>query len=286
MKEAKMATDLIRVGLASLRLAESVDAATEKVVRYLQEAADRDVEITCFPETYIPGLRGASFDLPPPDQAAQERALEKICCGCKKTGVGAIVGMEWVTPAGLQNRAFVISPSGETLGYQTKNQITPGGEEKNYVPEGTRRVFEMCGLTFGIAICHEGWRYPETVRFAVLKGAQVVFQPQVTGSDKPRESPESDRKWGDSFYEKAMVCRAQENSIYFISVNTAMRSQNSASSILTPKGDVIAFTPYGKEELLVADLNLSLATRHYAKRFQPSLAEALTSIFLDNELFS
>ena len=266
-----MATNLFRVGLASLRLAESVDAAAEKVVRYLQEAADQDVRITCFPETYIPGLRGASFDLPPPDQTAQKRALAKICCACKETGVGAIVGMEWVTPSGLQNRAFVISPSGETLGHQTKNQITPGGEEENYVPEGTRHVFEMFGLTFGIVICHEGWRYPETVRFAALKGAQVVFQPQVTGSDHLYKSPESERKWGDSFYEKAMECRAQENSIYFISVNTAMRSQNSASSILSPNGELIAWTPYGKEELLVADLDLSLATRRYAKRFQPSM---------------
>ena len=39
------------------------------------------------------------------------------------------------------------------------------------------------------------------------------------------------RPWGDSFYEKAMVCRAEENTIYFASVNTAMRFQNSWNSI-------------------------------------------------------
>jgi hypothetical protein len=26
---------------------------------------------------------------------------------------------------------------------------------------------------FGVAICHEGWRYPETVRWAARRGAQV-----------------------------------------------------------------------------------------------------------------
>jgi len=28
-------------------------------------------------------------------------------------------------------------------------------------------------------ICHEGWRYPETVRWAVRRGAQVVFHPHA-----------------------------------------------------------------------------------------------------------
>ena len=32
-------------------------------------------------------------------------------------------------------------------------------------------------LTFGVAICHEGWRYPETVRWAARRGAHVVFHP-------------------------------------------------------------------------------------------------------------
>jgi predicted amidohydrolase len=45
-----------------------------------------------------------------------------------------------------------------------------------------------------VTICHEGWRYPEGVRWAARRGAQVVFHPQMTGSD--RTGPTIER-WGD-----------------------------------------------------------------------------------------
>ena len=255
-----------RVGLVSLRPACSVEKAVERVEEALRKCMEAKVKLACFPEAYIPGLRGAGWKLPPPNQKALENALTRIKALCKRFGVSAIVGMEWVSSLGLENRAFVISSSGRLLGYQTKNQITPGGEEKNYVPNGKRRCFKVQGLKFGIVICHEGWRYPETVRWAVLKGAKVIFQPQVTGDDRGEGSL---REWGSSFYEKAMQCRASENTVYFCSVNCAMRNQKSATSVIDPEGRLVAWTPYGKEEVLAVDLDLSLATRFYAKRLKP-----------------
>ena len=46
-----------------------------------------------------------------------------------------------------------------------------------YVPGSDRRVFHTDSVTFGVVICHEGWRYPETVRWAARHGAQIVFHP-------------------------------------------------------------------------------------------------------------
>ena len=172
-----------------------------------------------------------------------------------------------MTERGLENRAFVISARGRVLGHQTKNQITPGGESENYVPDGQRRVFRVKGTTFGITICHEGWRYPETVRWATVRGAKVIFQPQVTGSDKRGRKL---KRWGELFHEKAMQCRAAENSVYFVSVNQAMRYQDSATSLIDPQGELMDYIPYGKEDLLVADLDVKQATRFYAKRYNPA----------------
>jgi predicted amidohydrolase len=262
---------MLRIALAALRQPKSVPDGVETVRRVLKECKKRKVEIACFSETYLPGLRGADFDLPPPDQPLMEEALRGLRAGCREAGVAAIVGMEWVSDLGLENRAFVISPAGKVLGYQTKNQITPGGESKNYVPDGKRRVFRVNGVPFGITICHEGWRYPETVRWAVVRGARVIFQPQVTGSDKKGRVL---KKWGEMFYEKAMQCRAAENTVYFASVNCAMRHQNSATSLIDPQGNLIAHVPYGKEDLLVADLDLTKATRFVAKRYNPKLYPA------------
>jgi predicted amidohydrolase len=183
--------------------------------------------------------------------------------------VAVVLGMEWETSAGLHNVAFVISRDGVVDGYQAKNQI-PLEEEPYYVPDGQRRLFEVDGVPFGIAICHEGWRYPESVRWSAARGARVVFHPQVTGSDKA--GPTLDR-WGDPgspYYEKAMIARGVENTIYFASVNGAMRFQESATSLIGPDGECVAFVPYGQEQLLVHDLDLSRATGLCARRYNPA----------------
>lgn len=256
----------IRIALAALKQAPTIPDGVDKITDVLKICQQKKVDIICTPETYLPGLRGASFDLPAPDQPALEQALIDLKSACKKTGVAAIIGMEWVSGLGLENRAVVISPSGRVLGHQTKNQITPGGEEENYVPDSKRKLFTVKGVKFGITICHEGWRYPETVRWSAVRGAQIVFQPQVTGTDKQTRKA---KKWGESFYEKSMQCRAGENNIYFASVNQAMRGQNSATSLIDPSGNYIDHIPCGKEDLLIADLDLTQATRHYAKRYRP-----------------
>jgi predicted amidohydrolase len=256
------------IGLAALRHPESVEEGLNKIADTMQQAARQGVQVVCFPETYLPGLRGSDAELPPPDQGVQERALERVRQLAAQVGVAAIVGLEWSTDLGLHNRAYVLSAQGEVLGYQTKNQITPGGESEHYVPDGHRQIFEVDGVRFGIVICHEGWRYPETVRWAAVRGARIVFQPQWTGSDRKGRTLE---RWGESFYEKAMICRTQENSIYFASVNTAMRYQNSATCLVDPSGACAAWVPYGKETLLICDVDLAKADLFYARRYDPAL---------------
>jgi predicted amidohydrolase len=267
--EETNAISTLRIGLAAARNAPTVEERLETVERFLEEAGAKGVAVVCFPETYIPGLRGQDFEVPPPDQGRQQLALERVEAAAKRHGVAVVIGMEWETAKGLHNVAFVISRDGEIMGYQAKNQIPPE-EEPFYVPDGERRLFEIDGVPIGITICHEGWRFPEGVRWAAVRGAKVVFHPQLTGSD--RTGPTIER-WGDPdspYYEKAMIARAAENNIYFASVNNAFRYQDSATSLLGPDGDCLAYVPYGQEKLLVYDLDLSRATGFYAKRYNPA----------------
>lgn len=263
--------DSIRIALAQIKRGVDIPDGVRKIDSILAVCSENKVDIVCFSETFLPGLRGGANDtkLPKPDQQAMEKALKSISKSCEKNNVAAIVGMEWMTGSGLQNRAYVVSEEGVVLGHQTKNQITPGGEERHYVPENFRSLFVVKGIPFGIVICHEGWRYPETVRWAAVRGAKIVFQPQVTGSN---ESDKSDFKtWGDSYYEKAMVMRSKENSIYFASVNEAMTHQNSATSLIDPDGNLMAYIPRGIEDLLIMDIDPGAATGLYAKRYRPEL---------------
>jgi N-carbamoylputrescine amidase len=256
------------IALASPAVASTLDEGLDKVRRLLSEASAQGAEIVCFPEAYLPGLRGQDFDVPRFDPEDEERVLCAVRQWARAHAVATILGMERQARAGRQIVAVVIDSQGKIQGYQTKNQLDPS-EERCYVPGTTRQVFELRGIRFGIAICHEGWRYPETVRWAAVRGAKIVFHPHHAGSDRRGVAP---IEWGaaaGAYYEKAMMMRSIENTIYFASVNYALRFQESATSLIDPAGRCQTYLPYGREGVLVQSVNAEEATGLLASRFAP-----------------
>ncbi len=120
-----------------------------------------------------------------------------------------------------------------------------------------------------MAICHEGWRYPETVRWAAARGAKIVFHPHHTGSDQEGVRLTEWGAAGGPYYEKAMTLRSMENTIYFASVNYALRFQESATSLIAPSGQCQAYLPYGQEGVLVQTIKAEEATGLLAARYAP-----------------
>ena len=256
------------IGLASPGIATSIENGLARIERLLSEASAQGAEIVCFPEAYLPGLRGQDFEVLPFDRAQRERVLEAVSQLARTYRVATILGMERVTEAGRQIAACVIDARGQIQGYQTKNQLDPS-EDPFYVPGTSRQLFEINGTRFGIAICHEGWRYPETVRWAAVRGAKIVFHPQLTGSDRTGVRLS---RWGATdapYYEKAMMMRSIENAIYFASVNYGVRFQESATSLIAPSGQLQAYLPYGQEGVLVQAIKVEDATGLLAQRFAP-----------------
>jgi predicted amidohydrolase len=265
------------IALASPCVASDLDEGLDKIKRLLSEASAQGAEIVCFPEAYLPGLRGQDFEVSPFDETQQERALQIVGQWARTYAVATILGMERLTQAGRQIVAVVIDDRGQIQGYQTKNQLDPT-EDPFYVPGNTRRLFEINGIKFGVAICHEGFRYPETVRWAAVRGAKIVFHPHCTGSDRKGVRP---TQWGAAlgpYYEKAMMMRSMENTIYFASVNYAFRFQESATSLIAPSGQCQAYLPYGEEGVLVHAIKAEeatglLATRYAPERYHESMLE-------------
>jgi predicted amidohydrolase len=162
----------------------------------------------------------------------------------------------------------VIDADGNIQGYQTKNQLDPS-EDRFYVPGTSRRIFEIDGVRFGVVICHEGWRYPETVRWAAARGAKIVFHPQHTGNERQGRQLTEWGATGNPYYEKAMMMRSIENTIWFASVNYALRFQEAATSLIDPSGRCQAHLPYGHEGVLVQSIDVEEATGLLATRFAP-----------------
>ncbi len=262
--------DPFRIALATPPFPQSVEHGMECVEKYVREAAERQAAIICFPESYIPGYRGMDEPVPEHSEKALQAALERARAIARRYRIAVILPMDWHHPDGILNVAMVISPNGEVLGCQTKNQLDPT-EDSIFVPGSTRQLFEVSGVQFGVTICHEGFRYPESVRWAARRGASIVFHPHCTGSNHTGHRPSEWRCRDSPYYEHAMLCRALENTIYFASVNYAFAFQESATSIIGPTGACLGYQAYGEAGLLVADLDLGQATRRLALRYKAAL---------------
>ena len=272
-EEMHTAAESARVALANLRVPRTRDESVDLARSAVADAGRRAASVICFPECFVPGYRRRGARVPPPDSAFLERAWADVADAARAARITVILGTERLTDRGLQITTCVIDPGGTIAGWQDKGQSDPWEQETYPALARERRVFGDEPLTFGVVICHEGFRYPETVRWAVRQGARVVFHPHahVLGLDSYHPRTFADPR--NTFHEKAMLCRAAENTCYFASVNYAQEGSDTTSAVVRPDGTVQCFQPYGQEGLLVADLNLRAATGILAARYRPWAVE-------------
>jgi predicted amidohydrolase len=167
----------------------------------------------------------------------------------------------------LRITALVAGPDGLLLGWQDKVQLDPS-EDGLYQPASERAVFTVGSLTFGVVICHEGWRYPETVRWAARRGARLVFHPHFGEAEPGSFRPTAYADPRNTFHEAAVLCRAAENGCWFATVNCASEGSPTTSAVARPDGTLHAWQPHGQAGLLLADLDLELATLTLARRLR------------------
>jgi predicted amidohydrolase len=257
----------VRIAVASTPLTATLDEAVPAAIAAVAEAGRLGARIVCLPEAAIPGHRSQRRAVPDVTQAALDGAMEAVGAAARRSGVVAIVGTERVTARGREIIAVVVGPDGGRIGVQAKTQVDPS-EEADYIPGSGRRTFTAGGLIFGVAICHEAFRYPEIARSLVLAGAQVVFAPHYVTTDDG-SLPE---RWCDArnpYNEKALLCRAVENTVFIAQANVAGPDQGSATCVVAPDGTWVAGLPYGVVGVAVAEIDLERADGRIARRWAP-----------------
>jgi len=257
-----------RIALANVRYPATREESVTLAQQAIVEASRAGAEIICFPECFVPGYRAANKQVLPPDPAFLERAWSNIAAAAAKANVAVILGTERMIGDWVVLTALVINRDGSTAGFQDKVQLDPS-EESIYSHGSGRQVFESGKLKFGVAICHEGWRYPETVRYAAQRGAHIVFHPHFHEAEPGSYRPTTFADPANTFHEKAALCRAAENTCYFATVNCASAGSPTTSAVVQPDGTLLCYQPYGEEGLLLADIDLSKATGLLAARYRP-----------------
>ena len=257
--------NLFRIALANIRFPVTPAESITLAVQAIEQASIKKAGIICFPECFVPGYRGLGKTVPPPDSQFLDHAWSVIAGAAAKANITVVLGTERVVDGALLATALVINNDGSIAGFQDKVQIDLS-EEGTYTPGNGRRVFQAGPMTFGVAICHEGWRYPETVRWAVRQGAHTVFHPHFHQAEPGSYRPAAFADPANTFHEKAALCRAAENTCYFATVNFASPGSPTTSAIVRPDGTLLSYQPYGEEGLLIADIDITTATGLLAAR--------------------
>jgi len=260
----------MKIALASPPFPQSIHHGLELLKSLSCEASLQGAEIVCFPESFLPGYPGMEYPIEDRTDESLQAALIKATIIAKDNNIAIILPMDSFIDNRLYNLAYVIDRHGNLLGSQTKNQLDPS-EDNIWFPGDKRQIFEINGLRFGITICHEGFRYPESVRYCAFHGAHIVFHPHFSGSNDYGSILKTFGAIENPYYERAMMMRALENTIYFASINYASKYPESASAVIAPDGSCMQHQEYGKSGVITVEIDIDKATGLLAKRFKPQL---------------
>ena len=246
----------LTVGVVQLALEAQLAANRAKIVRFVHEAAGRGCRVVVFPE--------GALHAPPETPAAQiDAAVADICAAARAAGIYVVTGLTYKRTdpsagsesalsaaqgqaAPLNQRLLVIEPDGEIALVYDKIW---GDPLANDVP----RPFTIDGVVCGSAICADRWARG-IEELPAMAGAQVLFE---CSSNWLREwVADLDHFWCQP--------RARRTGAYVVFANTmeppAGKPRHGHSAVIAPDGRVVATAGDDPDRLLVATLDLSLAT--------------------------
>jgi predicted amidohydrolase len=144
-------------------------------------------------------------------------------------------------------------------------------EEHLYFGRGNELpVFETKFGKIGMLICFDCF-FPELSKIYALKGADILVCISA--------SPSTTR----IFFEKVIVSRAIENTVFFTYTNLVGTELNmvywGGNTVIGPRGDVKAKGEYFKEDTVTCEINLKeLST---AREFRPTIRDTRMELFAE-----
>jgi N-carbamoylputrescine amidase len=269
----------------SLPVAEIQAAAFEKHIPLIEEAGTRGVQVLCLQEIF-----NGPYFCPSQDPRWYDAAehvpgptTEALTPYAVKYNMVLIVPVYEQDGAGIYyNTAAVIDADGTFLGKYRKNHIpqTSGFWEKYFFKPGNLGypVFETAYGKIGVYICYDR-HFPEGARALGLAGAEVVFNPSATvaGLSQYLWKLEQPAHAVANGYFMGCINRVGEEAPWNIG-----RFYGS-SYFVDPRGEFLAEASETEDELVVADMDLSIIDEvrriwQFYRDRRPETYEPLTNL--------
>jgi N-carbamoylputrescine amidase len=243
-------------------VAEIQSAMFEKHLPMIEEAGRKGVGILCLQEIF-----NGPYFCPSQDKRWYDAAepmpgptVNKLATIAKKYNMAMVVPLYEREMAGVYyNTAAVLDHDGTYLGKYRKNhipQVNPGFYEKYYFKPGNLGypVFKLSsGVTIGVYICYDR-HFPEGARLLGLHGAEIVFNPSATVAGLSQY-----------LWKLEQPAHAVANGYFMGCINRVgteapwnIGKFYGSSYFVDPRGNFVAQASEDKDELVVAELDLSM----------------------------
>ena len=239
---------------------EIKEAMLQKHIPLIEEAGKKGVQILCLQEIF-----NTPYFCPGQDRAWYESAesvpgptIRLMTEYAKKYNMVLIVPVyEKEQPGVLYNTAAVIDADGTILGKYRKNHIphTSGFWEKFFFKPGNLGypVFETQYARIGVYICYDR-HFPDGARCLGLNGAEIVYNPSATVAGLSQY-----------LWKLEQPAHAAANGYFMGCINRVgteapwgIGKFYGTSYFVDPRGNFLATGSEDKDELVIADLDLSL----------------------------
>ena len=232
----------------------------------LETAARNGARVACFAELafewFYPqrpaerGFRDLAEQLDGPTvKAFQQKA--------KELGIVTVINLYEREGNHTFDSSPVIDADGTLLGVTRMIHITeyPCFHEQGYYTPGDKGapVFNTKAGRIGVSICYDR-HFPEYMRALAVAGADLVIVPQAGAVDE----------WPEGLYEAEMRVAAFQNG-YFTALCNRVGKEDcldfaGESFVCGPDGEVIARAARSKDEILVAEIDLSKLPESNARK--------------------
>jgi beta-ureidopropionase len=244
----------------SRSVAEIQAAMLEKHLPMIHDAGKKGVQILCLQEIFngpyfCPGQDKRWYDAA---EAVPGPTLEKLAPIAAKYQMAMVVPLYEREQAGVYyNTAAILDADGSYLGKYRKTHIpqTSGFWEKYYFRPGNMGypVFKTRYATIGAYICYDR-HFPEGARALGLAGAEIVYNPSATVAGL-----------SEYLWKLEQPAHAVANGYFVGAINRVgteapwnIGEFYGQSYFVDPRGQFLSVGSRDKDELVVAELDLSL----------------------------
>ncbi len=260
-----MTKDKVRIGLIQTRVNDDINANLEKTAKCIHEASKKGAHIVCLQELFAVRYPAQKEDKNAFSLAEKipGRITNFLSKAAKENKVALVSGslFEKTADGKYYNTSLIFNSNGEIIAKYRKVHIPydPFYYEKFYFSPGDLGFVQarIKDITISPLICYDQW-YPEAARINAIRGSQVIFYPTAIGwfKEMKEKEPGAMKRWQDS-----MRSHASLNGIYAAAVNRVGKEDNlefwGNSFIADPFGEIIAQASGSKEEVLLAEIDLS-----------------------------